>query len=229
MHKKTKIKALVAGVAATGVLAVGLVNGAPPSTGGTSAGVILTASGAYDTIATSPPCGLDGDAPPHSPKAADNRLKNRYSMPGDANYDRTVNLQKMIASVAEELDTDKAAQIDGYIVEIKDGGKESCNCETDVQNFKDTHIYIGPAANSPKNKCVIVEVTPRLRQIMASTEDWSTPALNAKYTGKHVRISGWLFYDAEHENASENIKSRPHNWRATCWEVHPVTGIQILP
>src|SRR5690348_7986888 len=106
MNRKTKTKATLAGAAAATLLAVGLVNGAPSSTSAAGAVASSAPAGVHDIIATSPPCGLDGDATPHSPKAADNRLKNRYSIPGDANFDRSVDFKKMTASVAEELDSD---------------------------------------------------------------------------------------------------------------------------
>ena len=62
--------------------------------------------------------------------------------------------------------------------------------------------------------------------------DWSTSTLSAEYTGKKVNISGWLFDDAEHTNASvinEADPSHPKStdWRASCWEIHPITGIQL--
>jgi hypothetical protein len=39
-------------------------------------------------------------------------------------------------------------------------------------------------------------------------------------TATSVRISGWLMYDSEHTNV---IGSQ----RATVWEVHPITKIEI--
>ena len=44
-----------------------------------------------------------------------------------------------------------------------------------------------------------------------------------------VRISGWLFNDWEHKGQSENMNpGGAHNWRATTWEIHPITAIDVL-
>jgi hypothetical protein len=40
--------------------------------------------------------------------------------------------------------------------------------------------------------------------------------------------SGWMTFDSQHANAAENTKpGGANNWRATAWEIHPVTDIQI--
>jgi hypothetical protein len=37
-------------------------------------------------------------------------------------------------------------------------------------------------------------------------------------------------FEAEHKGESENTApGRPRNWRATAWEVHPVTAVEVLP
>jgi hypothetical protein len=37
-----------------------------------------------------------------------------------------------------------------------------------------------------------------------------------------------MFFDGEHADEAENTHPNgKHNWRATAWEVHPVTGIQL--
>ncbi|HZX94233.1 MAG TPA: hypothetical protein VFE90_06930 [Myxococcales bacterium] len=41
-------------------------------------------------------------------------------------------------------------------------------------------------------------------------------------------VTGWLLYDAEHENQSAHTApSNPSDWRATAWEVHPITDIDV--
>jgi hypothetical protein len=42
-------------------------------------------------------------------------------------------------------------------------------------------------------------------------------------------VTGWLFYDSMHEGNAAN--TNPHGqkiWRATCEEIHPVSGIKVL-
>jgi hypothetical protein len=76
---------------------------------------------------------------------------------------------------------------------------------------------------------VVVEVTPRLREkIKADGVDWSTKALRSKLLGRWVTFTGWLLFDEEHASQAENTNpGRPRNWRATAWEIHPVTQIDV--
>ena len=61
--------------------------------------------------------------------------------------------------------------------------------------------------------------------------DWSTSNLKSTFKNKFVHIQGWLFYDASHNkedfanDPNDNIGRK--NWRATCWEVHPITSIEM--
>jgi hypothetical protein len=110
------------------------------------------------------------------------------------------------------------------------GGVETCNCKSNDPQYMDTHIYLGPTPNAPHNQCIIVEVTPRLRELMAQQGvNWSTQTLIGSLTGHHVQVTGWMFDDSEHKDASEvDNPGGKGNWRASVWEIHPVTGIQIL-
>jgi len=76
---------------------------------------------------------------------------------------------------------------------------------------------------------MIVEVTPRLRATAAARGlDWSTQALQA-LKGHRVKIKGWMLFDFEHVDESENTApNKRDNWRVTAWEIHPVTGITVL-
>jgi hypothetical protein len=59
--------------------------------------------------------------------------------------------------------------------------------------------------------------------------DWSAVALYDKLLGRRVRFEGWLFFDTSHAGESENIAAgRRGNWRATAWEIHPVTKFEII-
>ena len=51
-----------------------------------------------------------------------------------------------------------------------------------------------------------------------------------KLRGRKVTFTGWLFFDAQHSPSARNTNPRgTHNWRATCWEIHPVTEMAVLP
>ena len=182
-------------------------------------------------------CGMEGNATQGSWQWDANPLKNRYSMPESADIDNSVTLDGLLkGSAPTSFDASKAAEINGFIWYVKVGGTESCNCGSTSPPFMDTHIYVcaqqpvaGTSRTQLEQASIIVEVTPRLRQIMAANGvDWSTAGIDSTFTGKAVRISGWLFYDKEHEpNSQVNNPSGAHNWRGSCWELHPVTGIAL--
>jgi hypothetical protein len=79
---------------------------------------------------------------------------------------------------------------------------------------------------------VIAEVTPRFRAMMEKKGiDWSTEGLRKAIKGQWVEIRGWIFFDPEH--VEESFANDPKdevpgkNWRASCWEIHPITYIKI--
>ena len=76
---------------------------------------------------------------------------------------------------------------------------------------------------------MVVEVSPRIRKLMSEKGiNWDTKTLRDKLLGRWVKFEGWLFFDEEHANAAENTNpGRERNWRATAWEIHPVTNIEI--
>jgi len=52
--------------------------------------------------------------------------------------------------------------------------------------------------------------------------------LERQLLGRLVRFEGWLLFDSSHAMESENIApGTPLNWRATAWEIHPVTKIEV--
>ena len=77
---------------------------------------------------------------------------------------------------------------------------------------------------------MVVEVTPRLRAIMGTSgTDWSTKTLRKQLRGEWIKVQGWMMFDAQHANAAENTNpGGANNWRATAWEIHPVTDIQVV-
>jgi hypothetical protein len=122
-----------------------------------------------------------------------------------------------------------AAAVEGYVIAVRGGGVESANSFSFVR--RDSHIEVGPRPDSPPRERVILEVTPPLRDWAKSRwMDWSNAALARELTGRLCRFEGWLLFDSNHAEESENIKpGAPANWRATAWEIHPVTLIKVLP
>lgn len=124
------------------------------------------------------------------------------------------------------------AEITGYVFEVKPGGGETCNCGKTDPAHTDAHIeLVLSPTDSAATRRVVVEVTPRMRAIMAAGgTDWSTTTLRKQFRHKWVRVRGWMMFDAQHANAAENTNpGGANNWRATAWVVHPVTSIQVVP
>ena len=195
----------------------------------TSTGVYTTSEGVA--------CPLEGKQTGSEGAKEQNPLKNRFAFPNKDDIDADVTLAAMLAPGDDtgRFDSSKAATISGFVVLVKSGGKETCNCGAAKPIDTDTHIMLGLSNDAPKTQCVIVEVTPRLRLLMAKQGiDWSTETLKKEndtkgIAGKWVTVTGWLMFDAIHADVSENIHpGQPNNQRATCWELHPVTKIEIL-
>ncbi|MDQ6831172.1 MAG: hypothetical protein M3081_20095, partial [Gemmatimonadota bacterium] len=175
-------------------------------------------------------CPLLGNAVQPAVKSL-NVLKNRFIAPTDAELDSTVTLEAMLAPGADDhrFTEQKGAIIEGVVLAVKVGGIETVNCKTTDPVFRDTHIELGIGPGVPATRRVIVEVTPRWRAAMqAAGLTWTTAGLQS-LVGKRVRFRGWLMFDIEHRDASENTApGHAGNWRATAWELHPITWLTTV-
>ena len=163
-----------------------------------------------------------------------NRLKNRESIPTASDMDRTASLAAMVRPGPDETrwNDHRAVTVVGYVADVKMGGIETVNCHARSAHGRDTHIdlTVAPSDAYDERRHVIVEVTPRWRAVVArSGADWETDTLRQRLLGRCVRITGWLLFDREHRGQSENT-TRPGEsvWRATAWEIHPITRIETL-
>jgi hypothetical protein len=143
----------------------------------------------------------------------------------------------------EQLDAIKTFEgvpltVEGYLYKVKvesyspqpgKSGGESTNCHFHLAADVDWHMPLTQAANDGEDSSVIVETTPRVRQ---NHPNWTTAALkkwtshvgsnpNNSFNHQTVRISGWLMLDPEHQDMIDN------GLRATLWEIHPVTRIEV--
>ncbi|HXJ04095.1 MAG TPA: hypothetical protein VNH65_03300 [Candidatus Acidoferrum sp.] len=177
-------------------------------------------------------CGMEGDA--SNPAVRElNLLKNRYTAPDPQQIDPRVTLDAMLDPGDDRgrWNDRHAAEITGYVWDVKVGGVETVNCRATDPPDRDTHIeLVLDPLNSSETRRVIVEVTPRWRSIAEQHgEDWSTRALRDHFQGRWVRVRGWLLFDTEHESQSVNTApNRPRDWRATAWEIHPVTSLEVV-
>ena len=164
-------------------------------------------------------CPVTGDNKNKDHMAADS-LKNRSAIPDSYTTMTVAKLLSMMYS--NNTSQNQAVAVKGYIMDVKDGGQESCNCES--KDFKDTHIYLVSNKNETKaSKAVIVEVTPRLRAELGTTKE-----LKEKYLNQQVIVYGYLFCDTEHKQNSTVDKGGGLHWRGTVWEIHPITKIELV-
>lgn len=179
-------------------------------------------------------CGLAGDATDRQAVQL-NPQKNRSATPHSSDFDSTITLHAILQPGPDtgRWSTARAAELAGYVFNVKVGGIETCNCHAHDAAHRDTHIELtlndSPENTAPSRR-VIVEVSPRLRRAMHNRGvDWSTPALQRALLHHWIKVQGWMFFDAEHKGAAENTHPNGMaNWRATSWELHPVTSIQVV-
>lgn len=158
------------------------------------------------------------------------RLKNRTAFPQAADFDSRITLEALLqpGNDSNRWSTDRAARIQGEVIDVAYAGSEAANCFSSSR--RDIHILIATRKGAAKKEQVVLEVTPHLRE-WASKQgmDWSAETLHAQLIGHWVEFEGWLYFDLGHAEESENIApNNPENWRATAWEVHPITKITVI-
>ena len=158
------------------------------------------------------------------------RLKNRVGAPMPEEFDERVTLEALLRPGEDRgrWSESRAGRIEGYVVEVVEGGAEAANCFSYVE--RDIHIHVAPRADAPRTQWVVMEVTPRARRWAAGRGwDWKASALKERLVGRRCRFEGWLLFDRQHADESENTAPGARgNWRGTAWELHPVTSIDVL-
>lgn len=158
------------------------------------------------------------------------RLKNRTNLPGASDFDSSATLEALLAPGADytRWSNGRAARLEGYVIEVNDGAIEASNCYSFLS--RDTHITLALRPGASSREHVILEVTPKMRERAEERGlDWSTDALKKELKGRRCRFEGWLLFDEEHAGESENIApGRASNWRATAWELHPLTAVKVV-
>ncbi len=185
-------------------------------------------------------CPAEGTVSPRATRRHElealNRLKNRSASPTDADLDSTVTLARLLGSGSDDtgrFDSGRAAEVTGYVLHVKPGGEhETGNCRYGDPIHRDTHIELTLSpTDTLEVRRVIVEVTPRWRAALhAAGVDWLTETLRQTVEHRWVRVRGWLLFDEEHQGEAENTHPGGRsNWRGTVWEIHPVTGLTVVP
>lgn len=158
------------------------------------------------------------------------RLKNRTSLPQAADFDSRVTLDALLqpGDDTSRWSNDRAGRVQGQVIDVGYARPEATNCYNPCS--RDIHILIATHNGAAKTEEVVLEITPNLRAWAAQRGiDWSEKTLQAQLVGHWCEFEGWLYFDAGHAEESENIHpQRPDNWRATAWEIHPVTKITVI-
>jgi hypothetical protein len=174
------------------------------------------------------------------------QLKNRVALPQPSDFDSQVTLQRLLqpGDDRSRWSVARAARIEGYVVSVESGPLEAANCYC----RRDMHIMMASRPNAAPREQIVLEISPRIKatrqaQIpdsqsaqpdaqtgdVVSLQDWSLETLKRNLTGRRVHFEGWLFFDSSHAAESENTApGSANNWRATAWELHPITRIEIL-
>jgi hypothetical protein len=158
------------------------------------------------------------------------RLKNRTTLPQVADFDSRITLDTLLqpGDDSNRWSTDRAARIQGEVIDVEHARPEATNCFSPCR--RDIHILVATRKGAAKNEHVVVEITPRFQDwAMEQGIDWSEKTLQAQLVGHWCEFEGWLYFDAGHVEESENTAAgNPNNWRATAWEIHPVTKITVI-
>ena len=158
------------------------------------------------------------------------RLKNRTAFPQAADFDSRITLEALLqpGDDTTRWSNDRAARIQGEVIDAAYARPEATNCFSPCR--RDVHITIAKRKGAAKKEQMIVEVTPRLRDWAASQGmDWSAQTLRSQLVGHWCEFEGWLYFDVGHDEESENVApGNAENWRATAWEIHPVTKITVV-
>ena len=137
-----------------------------------------------------------------------------------------------------------AIEPDGYLQAIEAETGQRLHASVRPRRPGDPAVLVAdPSEANDKTKYVVVEFTPRWEAKFGfddSNYDAMRQAVIDKIQGKWVKFSGWMLFDFIHQDASQSTApgnpvcpndGKLHsgcNWRATPWEVHPVTAYTVV-
>ena len=174
-------------------------------------------------------CPVSGSS---SEKATLNRLKNRS--------DQFVGARRMTSAEINALPTSPNSKVNewqshmvivqGFLIAIKQQGKESTNCGGTGSAMTDNHLWLvdsteqvdltnAQTIQKSKAASTVIEITPRWR---AANPGWKLTNIQRHINEKaKFRITGWLMLDPEHPDQIGKT-------RGSLWEIHPITKIEFL-
>lgn len=195
-------------------------------------GAAPAAAGPAPATPKAAPCPPQGDATKARIRDL-NEKKSRNDTPSDDDVDETVTIDALIEPGDDSLRWQDGAAVEvvAYVVEVRDGGATSANCHSPDAAEHDTILEITPDADVfDRAHRVYAVVTPARRRLMAKNgEDWTTRSLRAQFLHHYVSVTGWLLFDSESADRALNTAANagPSIARATAWEIHPATSIEL--
>ena len=167
------------------------------------------------------PCRIYGDKPLKKFQQTDS-LKNRplpKSIISSKNY-QVSDFIELHKSDTGMYNPSPLISLECYIVDVKWGGSETCNCHSKEQKDYDIHIEVAENPKEDDGKKIMVCEMSRFTRGSLVVSDVK------KFIGHKVKIYGYLFFDGEHWQNAVNTNPKGTNlWRSTSWEVHPVVKI----
>jgi hypothetical protein len=179
-------------------------------------------------------CGENGDVEL-------NKAKNRSDIPkaADVKHKTLASMRALSQPTRWDTGQDRASirtagkegtpvELMGFLLRVKRGHAESCNCELSHTVDNDVHlVLVGDAENDGEETSVTAEITPRIRA--KGHPDWLFKNVN-DLEGEFVKVTGWLMLDTKHIRQTHRLSGERGNnglVRATNWEVHPVTKLEV--
>jgi hypothetical protein len=117
----------------------------------------------------------------------------------------------------------------GWLMKLRKGNPESCNCgETNggAKDMIDMHLVVISSSNretTPECNSVTVEISPHFRP-----EKWDADTI-LRANDHPLRFTGQLMYDAAHRPClgSPPTPGFQAPSRVSSWEIHPVYAIDV--
>ena len=166
-------------------------------------------------------CPIKGDSKRKDLQHLDS-LKNRQisNMVSD-----TMSIDSFMLSGSDlnRFDVNRVVCVEGYVLLVKDGGTETCECHSKADSMKDIHIELVKELPATNKQAMICEFTRFTKSSLYSIQNIR------KLVGKKVRICGYLFSDEEHKQNS--VTDNPNGddlWRFTDIEIHPGFSIELI-
>lgn len=194
---------------------------------------LITDQSQLSSIASTSDSSLHGDARPGSLSYVLNAFKNRNTFPSSSDFNKSITLQDLVASDATEgkFSDSMAVEIQGFVGKVILGGRESANLHSTDPDKRTVRLYLSSSASDvdPKHQ-LIATITPFMIAAAAKRgENYTVEALRQQLLGKKVQIQGWLFYNVMHrEEAYAENPDGQRIYRASCWEVTPVTSVKVV-